>query len=126
MGILSGLIGNASVESNESLMEKYGNLLVDGEQVDIGFKLIRDIFIFTNKRLILIDFQGMTGKKIEYQSVLYSSISRFSVETVGHFDLDAELKIWISSEVIPTVSKRFNSSVNIYDVQKVLANHVLR
>jgi len=55
------------------------------------------LFIFTNKRLILVDKQGITGKKIEYFSVVYKSISRFSIETAGNFDLDAELKIWISS-----------------------------
>jgi len=83
------------------------------------------VFIFTNKRLILVDKQGLTGKKIEYFSVVYKSISRFSIETAGNFDLDAELKIWISSEVNPSVSKKFNKQVNIYDLQKVLANHVL-
>jgi hypothetical protein len=57
--------------------------------------------------------------------VIYKSISRFSIETAGHFDLDAELKIWISSEVNPSISKRFNKQVNIYDLQKVLAKHVL-
>jgi hypothetical protein len=62
---------------------------------------------------------------VEYLSVIYKAISRFSIETAGHFDLDAELKIWISSEVIPSVSKRFNKQVNIYDLQKVLAKHVL-
>jgi hypothetical protein len=67
----------------------------------------------------------LTGKKIEYMSVVYKSISRFSIETAGHFDLDAELKIWISSEVNPSISKKFNKQVNIYDVQKVLAKHIL-
>ena len=72
-----------------------------------------------------MDKQGITGKKIEYLSVVYKSISRFNIETAGNFDLDAELKIWISSEVNPSVSKKFNKQVNIYDLQKVLANHVL-
>jgi hypothetical protein len=75
--------------------------------------------------LILVDKQGITGSKTEYYSVSYRSITRFSVETSGHFDLDAELKIWISSETTPSISKKFNKSVDIYDVQKVLAKHVL-
>ena len=90
---------------------------------EIGFKLIRDTFIFTNKRLILVDKQGLSGKKTEYLSIGYKSISRFSIETSGHFDLDAELKIWISSEQQASIQKKFNKKVNIYDVQKILAKH---
>ena len=125
MGFLSNLLGNAGVATVDELNKEFGNLLTDNESIEIGFKLFRDVFIFTNKRLILVDKQGLTGKKINYLSVVYKSISRFSIETAGNFDLDAELKVWISSEVNPSVSKKFNKQVNIYDLQKVLANHVL-
>jgi hypothetical protein len=126
MGILTSLLGNAGVANPEELTKEFGNLLTEGESIEIGFKLIRDVFVFTNKRLIVVDKQGLTGKKIEYLSILYKAISRFSIETAGHFDLEAELKIWISGEEKPSVSKRFNKQVNIYDLQKVLANHVLK
>ncbi|HEY9259485.1 PH domain-containing protein [Chitinophaga sp.] len=125
MGFFSGLLGNAGEVSQEQLMTDYGKLLIDNETIELGFKLIRDTFIFTNKRLILIDKQGITGSKTEYRSITYKSISRFSVETAGTFDLDAELKIWISSEAVPSIKKQFNKSVNVYDVQKVLAFYVL-
>lgn len=125
MGLLSGILGNASAISNEELTKEYAQLLCDGEEIELGFKVIRDMFIFTNKRLILIDKQGITGNKTEYKSVTYKSITRFSVETAGRFDLGAELKIWISSEVQPSISKQFNKSVNVYEVQQVLAQHVL-
>lgn len=125
MGLFSSILGNAETISQEELVTKYAMLLTEGEEIELGFKLIRDTFIFTNKRLILVDVQGVTGKKIEYKSVLYKSISRFSVETAGTFDLDAELKIWISSEAEPSISKQFNKAVNVYEVQKVLAQHVL-
>jgi len=125
MGFLSGLLGNASVVSEEQLNKEYANLLTEGENFELGFKIIRDMFVFTNKRLILIDKQGLTGHKIEYKSIVYKSISRFSIETAGHFDLDAELKIWVSSEQQPSISKQFNKSVNVYDVQKLLAKHIL-
>ncbi|MGY6523755.1 MAG: PH domain-containing protein [Mongoliitalea sp.] len=126
MGIFSALLGNAGMVSQEELNKKYGKLLIEGETIDIGFKLVRDTFIFTNKRLILIDIQGITGSKTEYKSIIYKSISRFSVETAGTFDLDAELKIWVSSETHPSIVKQFNKSVNVYEVQKVLAFHVLK
>ena len=125
MGIFSALMGNAGTVSQEDLVNKYGQLLTESEQNEMGFKLIRDTFIFTNKRLILVDVQGLTGSKTEYKSIAYKSITRFSVETAGTFDLDAELKIWVSSELNPSIVKQFNKSVNVYDVQKVLAHHVL-
>ncbi|TKC12076.1 PH domain-containing protein [Pedobacter polaris] len=125
MGLFSSLMGNAGAVSQEDLKKNYGQLLIDGEEIELGFKLIRDTFIFTNKRLILIDVQGLTGSKTEYLSVAYKSISKFSVETAGTFDLEAELKIWISSETIPSIKKKFNKSVNVYEVQNVLAHHVL-
>ena len=126
MGIFSSLIGNAGAVSQEDLVKKYGQLLTDSEEIELGFKLIRDTFIFTNKRLILVDVQGLTGSKTEYKTITYKSITRFSIETAGTFDLEAELKIWISSEVQPSIVKQFNKSVNVYDVQKVLAHHVLK
>jgi hypothetical protein len=125
MGLFSALLGNAGVVHPDELQKDYQNLLADGEFVEVGFRLIRDVFMFTNKRLILIEKQGVTGKKVEYLSVSYKSISRFSIETAGHFDLEAELKIWISGEQAPSIRKTFNRQVNIYDVQKVLAQHVL-
>ena len=125
MGIFSAILGNAGSVSQEDLLKKYGQLLIDSEEIEMGFKLIRDTFIFTNKRLILVDVQGLTGSKTEYKSIAYKSITRFSVETAGTFDLEAELKIWVSSELQPSVVKQFTKSVNVYDVQKVLAHHVL-
>lgn len=126
MGLFSALIGNAGAVGQEELKNDYGKLLTDGEEIELGFKLIRDLFIFTSKRLILIDKQGLTGNKVEYKSITYKSISRFSIETAGTFDLDAELKIWISGEQLPSIKKQFNKSVNVYDVHKVLATHVLK
>lgn len=64
--------------------------MLEGENVEAAFKLVRDLIVFTEKRLILVDKQGITGKKTEFQSIPYKSISRFSVETAGRFDLDSE------------------------------------
>jgi len=125
MGLFSSLLGNAGAVDKAKLEQDYAQLLTENEEIEIGFKLIRDTFIFTNKRLILVDKQGVTGRKTEYMSITYKSISRFSIETAGTFDLDAELKIYISSEQKPSIEKKFNKSVNVYDVQKVLAKYVL-
>lgn len=125
MSLLNKILGNAGEVTPEKLTEKYGRLLMNDEQIEMGFTLLRDVFMFTNKRLILIDVQGLTGSKIEYKSLPYKSVSRFSLETAGTFDLDAELKIWISSENIPSVSKKFNKKIDVYAVQRYLAEKVL-
>ncbi|QSS97033.1 PH domain-containing protein [Psychroflexus sp. ALD_RP9] len=125
MGLFSSLLGNAGTVNPEQLANDYADLLIENEQVDIGFKLVRDTLIFTNKRLIFVNIQGLTGKKREYLSIAYKSISRFSIETAGTFDLEAELKIYISSESTPSIIQNFNKKVNVYDVQKVLAQYVL-
>jgi hypothetical protein len=126
MGLFASIMGNAGVVSQEELTKEFSKLLTEGEVIELGFKLIRDMFIFTSKRLILVDKQGLTGNKTEYLSIAYKSISRFSIETAGTFDLDAELKIWISSENTPSITKKFDRSVNVYDVQRVLAHHALK
>lgn len=123
MGFLSGLLSNAGVVDSQELQEEYGALLADSESIEIGFIVLRDTFIFTTKRMILIDKQGLTGKKVEYMSIPYSKISKYSIETAGRFDLDAELKIWVGSDPVP-IAKKFNKKVSVYDLQKVIASHI--
>lgn len=123
MGIFSGLIGNVSEMSIDEVIQEFGQLLGENEAIDAGYKLIRDAMIFTNKRIILIDKQGVTAKKIEYMSIPYKSIERFSVETAGHFDLDAELKLWVRGMAEP-IEQQFNSKVNIYEVQSIIAKYI--
>lgn len=125
MGILSSLFGTASEIDAQKLDDEFGQILADGEHIEKAYKLVRDLFVFTNRRLILVGRQGVTGKKTEYHSIPYKSISHFSVETTGHFDMDAELKIWISSSQSP-FQKQFRKDDNIYDIQKALATYVLR
>ena len=107
MSIFDGLMGNASQHDNKAVEKKLEDVLISGETVSLAFKLVRDLIVFTDFRLILVDKQGVTGKKAEYKSIPYRAISRFSVETSGHFDLDAELKIWISSAELPAETIQF-------------------
>ena len=121
MGFLDALMGNASTANKEDVTEELSRILVDGEEVDVAFKLVRDLIVFTDKRLLMVDKQGLTGKKAEYHSIPYKSISHFSIETAGRFDMDAELKIWISGAQLPAIEKLFRKDDSIYDIQKVLA-----
>ena len=124
MSLLDGVLGNASEIDATVVQEEFGQLLAPGERVERAYQVIRDYFVFTNKRFVIVDIQGLTGAKIEYHSIPYKSITHFSVETAGTFDLDAELKIWISGTQAP-IAKKFNNRLNIYEVQSVLAAHVL-
>lgn len=126
MGLFSGLLGNASQKDNAKVEEQLQDILVPGEVVELAFSLVRDLIVFTEKRLILVDKQEMTGKKTSYKSIPYRSVSRFTVETSGHFDLDAELKIWISSAIEPAEILQFKSDKNIIQIQRALAAAVLK
>ena len=126
MGLFSGLLGNASQKDIEKTERELENILTPAENVELSFSLIRDLIVFTDKRLILVDKQGVTGKKAAYKSYPYRSISRFSVETAGHFDLDAELKIWVSSAEEPAETLTFRSDKSVIAIQKALAEAVLR
>ena len=80
---------------------------------------------FTDRRLLLIDKQGITGRKVDYHSIPYRSISHFSVETAGTLDMDSELKIYISSNPTP-IEREFKKGTDIIGVQRMLAEAVLR
>ncbi|WP_407371590.1 PH domain-containing protein [Carnobacterium sp.] len=125
MGLIGGLLGNAGNISENEARKKLVGVILESEEIDLAFKLVRDLIIFTNKRLIIINKQGVTGKKITYQSLPYKSISRFSVETTGHFDLDAELKIFISSANEPAITLKFTNDKHITAIQQALAVAVL-
>ena len=125
MGLLDGLMGNASEIDPAKLQSEFAEVLAPGERVEKAYQLIRDTFVFTDKRLIFVNRQGLTGKKVEYQSIPYRSIVRFSIETAGTFDLEAELKIWLSGTPAP-IQILFNKRLSIYAVQSVLAGYVTR
>jgi len=125
MGLLSRMLGHASEADIESVEETLEHALGEDEKVEKAFQLMRDLIIFTNRRMILIDRQGMTGRKSEYHSVPYRAVTHFSVESAGTFDLEAELKIWISGAPEP-IQKTFSRGQTIFDVQRALATYVGR
>jgi hypothetical protein len=125
MGFLDGMLGNAGQIDTAKIQQEFGKILAPGEKVERAYQLIRDYFVFTDKRLVLVDKQGLTGSKVEYHSIPYKNITHFSIETAGTFDLDAELKIWISGTPVP-VQKQFNKKLSVYEVQAVLASYVLK
>ncbi len=125
MGLLDGVLGNASKIDPAKIQQEFSQILAPGECVEHAYQLIRDYFVFTDKRFVLVDKQGLTGSKVDYHSIPYKSITHFSIETAGTLELDAELKIWISSTAAP-IQKQFNKKLSIYEVQSVLASYVLK
>jgi len=125
MGLFDGLMGNAQEIDPAVAQKELAPVLADDERIEKAYKVLRDAFVFTNKRLILIDKQGLTGKKTAYHSIPYRSIIRFTVETAGLFDADAELKIWVSGQAEP-ITKEFKSSTNMHALQKTLAKYVAK
>ncbi|SDJ17553.1 PH domain-containing protein [Salimicrobium halophilum] len=124
MGFLDNLMGNAAEVDLSKLEKELEDILIEGEKVDRGYNVFRDMFLFTDKRLLLVDKQGVTGKKVEYHSIPYKSITHFSVETAGTFDMDSELKIWLSGTSEP-IYKQFKKGNSIADVHKALATYTL-
>lgn len=86
-------MGHASEVSIEKITQEFAPILIEGERIEKAFKLIRDMFVFTNKRLILVEKQGLTGSKVD--------IKKFSKESAGILDMDAELRIWVTGESVP-------------------------
>jgi len=125
MGLLSGLMGLASGVDVDKLEKEFAEILVDAEVIEGAYRLIRDLMVFTNKRLILVDKQGMTGRKTAYVSIPYSSISQFSIETAGSFDADSELRIWVRGTSQP-LTQEFGRGGAIHEVHRTLAKHVLK
>lgn len=124
MGLFDSFMGNASKINKEELAREFSPMLADNEHIEQAFAVFRDKWVFTNRRLIILNVQGMTGKKREYMSIPYRSIVRYSIEMAGTFDLDAELKIWLSGSDIP-FEQKFNSSSNLPELQRMLALHIL-
>jgi hypothetical protein len=98
-------------------------LLIDGEHIYLSFKGVRDFVAFTNKRLIAVNVQGLTGKKRDYSSLPYNKIQAWSVETAGALDFDAELELWFSG--LGKVHLDFKGRVDIQTIGKLIGEHVL-
>ena len=98
-------------------------MFVFDEQIIATFKGMRDGVVFTNKRIIAVNVQGLTGTKKDFTSLPYSKIQAFSVETAGVFDLDSELEIWFSG--LGKVRFEFVSHANVSEICKMISERVL-
>ena len=107
----------------EDIAPSVAPILIPGEEIVSCFKAVRDFVVFTNKRLIAVNVQGMTGKKRDFTSLPYSKIQAFSIETAGKFDLDAELDLWFSG--LGKVRLDFKGNSDIRQLGQMIASYAL-
>jgi hypothetical protein len=111
------------LKQDNSYAKKIVMLLVEGEEVIDSYKAMRDGVVFTNKRIIAINVQGISGNKKDFTSIPYSKIQTYSVETSGTFDLDSELEVYISS--IGKIRFEFKSDSKILEISRLISKHAL-
>ncbi len=113
------------LKKDSSMKEKeIASLLIPGEQVLSSYTAIRDYVVFTNKRVISVNVQGLTGKKKDYTSLPYSKISAFSIETSGVFDMDSELEMYFSG--LGKVKFEFTGASDIVAIGQAISTYVLQ
>ena len=98
-------------------------MFVPSEEIIGTYQAIRDGVVFTNKRIMVINIQGITGKKKDCTSLPYSKIQAYSVETAGHLDLDSELELWFSG--LGKIKLEFVARANVAEICRMISMHVL-
>lgn len=124
MSFINEMIGITLELDQKEMEERISRFLLDDEKVIKGYQIVRDVMIMTNKRIIIIDYLGLRGKKIEYQMIPYHKINRLYIETPGNLDTDYTLKIFISGSLEP-VEKQIKSDVDIYELNRIIFSHIL-
>ena len=122
MGLLDALLGHAGEKKIEDLVEEFGPLLAPDESIQRAFALLRDLIVFTDRRVLLVNKQGVTAKKTEYRSIPYRAITMYSLETAGHFDLDADLRIWVSGQP-SSIDLHLGRNSGAQHIMALLAQH---
>ncbi len=108
---------------NEKAREDFHAFLIEGEEIFATFKTIRDQVVFTNKRVIAANVQGITGSKVDYTSIPFNKIQTFSIETSGSLDLDCEIQLYISA--VGKVSFEISGSFDIVSFNRLISQYVL-
>jgi hypothetical protein len=115
--------GFFKLKQNAEYAEKVDDLLLDDERIVDSFKSMRDGVIFTSKRIIAVNVQGITGSKKDFTSLPYKNIVAYSIETSGTFDLDSELEIYFSA--IGKVKFEFTGKSEMVEISKIISGYLL-
>jgi hypothetical protein len=120
----SGLFARLKKVDDSAFLKMVQDFLIENEKIVGSYQSIRDGVVFTTKRIIAINVQGLTGKKKDFTSIPYNKITTFSLETAGVFDMDAELEIYISA--VGRLKFEFTGSTNVKDICKIISMYALR
>ena len=120
---LNALLGAAGRMNKKDVDEFVKRVLTQEEKLVAAYRTKRDSYVFTNRRFIYEDIQGLTGRKRSLTSVPYSKISAYAVETAGYWDTDGELRLWVSGYASP-VKYEFRGGIDVYDIQYILSVYI--
>ncbi len=109
--------------STKDGLETIGSLITPDEEIKFAFASMRDKLVFTNKRIVAVNVQGITGKKVDYTSIPYSKIQIFSIETSGAFDLDSELDVTVSG--LGTVRFELSAQTDVKSLGQYMSTQIL-
>lgn len=98
------------------------DILIDGEHAEVAYKTMRDVAVVTNKRIIIADRQGITGKKVEVYTIPFKSIIMYSSENGGMLDLNAELELWTKAGKFKL---NLNKKVDIRKLDRLIGTYIL-
>lgn len=110
-------------EVNGSILDLIEPIMVDGEEIVSAYSALRDFVVFTDRRIIAVNVQGVIGSKKDFTTLPYSKIQSFSIETAGTFDLESELELYFSS--LGIVRFEFSRGKEITQIAKTIAEYVL-
>ena len=109
--------------STDALESKLNPMLISDERILGAYRTVRDSVVFTTKRIIAINFQGITGVKVDYTTLPYNRIHAFSIETAGHLDIDSTLELWYSE--LGSVKFEITGNTNLTDICQYIGNAML-
>jgi len=115
--------GFFKLKQNTDFSDKVTDLLLYNEQIIDSYKTMRDGVVFTDKRIIAVNVQGITGSKKDFTSLPYKNIVAYSIETSGTFDLDSELEIYFSA--VGKVRFEFTGQSSMLEISKIISQHLL-
>lgn len=111
------------LKQDHSYAKKAHDLLAHGEEILDSYKSVRDGIVFTTMRIIIINIQGLTGKKVDFTSIPYKRINVYSIETAGTFDLDAELDLFISG--MGSLRFEFKGKSDIKEISRYISQAIM-
>ena len=112
--------------SVDAVREEVNGLLIDGEKVEMAFQTVRDQLIFTNKRIVSVDVQGITGKRKSFNTMPYSKIQYFSIQTPGFAEIISDSELFIMFSNTFTAKFEFKGNVDIGKIGRMISAYVLK